>query len=67
MISHHVMYDMTMVICLFFFFNQQFITQGTKVDHGSYIETTYMTTETTWRKEKEREEREEMRKRGKRN
>jgi len=33
-----------------FFFNQQFITWGVPVDHGSYFITTYIKTESTCEK-----------------
>ena len=33
--------DNTLIMCYFFFLNQQFVTQHAKADHGSYFVTMY--------------------------
>jgi len=43
------------------FLNQQFITQGTRADYGSYFITTYMHTEMTKEQQKKRDEKERKR------
>ena len=73
MISHHT--SLSKSSLFFFFLNQQFITQYTVVDHGSYFVTTYnrsklheeIETEEREREKKYNELIKEIEKKGKRN